>query len=267
MVSSKEILQQTGLKNIKTLTRWYQKGIIPKPYIQTHPSGRGKMAYWPNWVLDHCLKIIKLRKQGYSVKDAVLLIDYEATEKELDEVKKKPLISDELDKKHVKLKSGKEISLLDVFIAVIMDDLRHLITDRSIRNLMVAKFKKQKGLDLALACLDAGYNPVLLFDGTNLEVTPDFYVGHLLSYKPAAGNSRVVLQLLKPLEKAFSLIGKELKVGSLAYPAPKIRIRQGDALVEYDIALMGINGFELIRQSAKTIGGSNVPDRLKEGSE
>ena len=72
MISSKEILEKTGLKSTKTLTRWHKAGIIPEPMIETHPSGRGKIGYWPDYVLTRCLKIIELRKQGYSLSAAAL---------------------------------------------------------------------------------------------------------------------------------------------------------------------------------------------------
>ena len=50
MISTNDILDATGLRSGKTLTRWHQRGLIPKPLIRTHPSGRGKAAYCPRSV-------------------------------------------------------------------------------------------------------------------------------------------------------------------------------------------------------------------------
>ena len=258
MVSSQEILEKTGLKSPRTLTRWHQRGVIPKPVIRTHPSGRGKMAFWPDWVLERCIRINELRKRGHTVDEAVMLIDIEQEEQERQNLGEKPNISEVLESKVLKIRKEKAISLLDIFIAIIVGDLKHLISDRSVRNTIAVKFKEEKYLDLAIDYLDAGYNPVLLFDGNKLEIVPDFLVSHYLSYKPTEGKSYVVLPLLSSLRKAYSKIGKELKVGSLAYPVPRIRIKQGEDLVEYDIAITGVLGFELIRK----IGGkADVQDR------
>ena len=112
--------------------------------------------------------------------------------------------------------------------------------------------------------LDSGYHPVLWFDGTNLDVYPDFMVSHLLSHKPESSQAHVIIPLLKPLKKAYTMIGRSLDAGVLAYPAPGIRIQKGKELVEYDIALMGTLGFELIKGSARTTGGENASERTGE---
>ncbi len=69
-VSSQEIMEATGIQNSVTLTRWHQMNLIPKPIVETHPSGRGKMSYWPEWVLQRCLRIKQLRAKGIQL-DAI----------------------------------------------------------------------------------------------------------------------------------------------------------------------------------------------------
>lgn len=69
-VSSKEILERAEIRSGKTLTRWYSEHrLIPPPEVGTHPSGRGKMAFWPAWVLPRCIRIRQLLKSGYSLDD------------------------------------------------------------------------------------------------------------------------------------------------------------------------------------------------------
>jgi DNA-binding transcriptional MerR regulator len=69
MISTDELLAETGIRAAKTLTRWHQRGLIPKPEIRTHPSGRGKMAYWPEWVVNRCQRIKRLLATGRSLED------------------------------------------------------------------------------------------------------------------------------------------------------------------------------------------------------
>src|SRR6266852_9113255 len=97
MVSSQQILERTGLKSSKTLTRWHQQGFIPQPVVRTHPSGRGKMAYWPDWVLDRCVRIVELQRQGHSLKSAVQTLEMERIGATIDYVQKAPPITDILD--------------------------------------------------------------------------------------------------------------------------------------------------------------------------
>jgi DNA-binding transcriptional MerR regulator len=78
MVTAKQILAATGLKNAHTLTRWHKHhGIIPHPTIGVSSSGRGKCAYWPDWVLDRCRRIVELQKQGHTLASALRLVDRE----------------------------------------------------------------------------------------------------------------------------------------------------------------------------------------------
>ena len=255
MITSTEILEKTGLKSGKTLTRWYKKGIIPEPLIRTHPSGRGKIAYWPDWVLDHCLKIIEFRKQGYTINEAALLLDQERILKIVQSADERSLLSKLLGSKKVDLKDGKKTNLYEIFLSIILKDLKDILTDRNQQLVLIKKFKDQGSLDLALSHLKAGYNPVLFFDGEDLKIIADFVVGHILSFNPITGKPCIVHPLLSSLKRFFKMLGEDVPIGSLAAPAPKIWTKHGDALVEIDIALMGINGFELIRETARTIGG------------
>ena len=257
MVSSKDILSQTGLKNIKTLTRWYKAGIIPEPLIRTHPSGRGKMAYWPDWVLDRCIRLVELQKQGHSLRSAIMQLDIERVVDITKDIEEQPSISDVLESKSFTLKNGQTTNLLNIFFAVITQNIKKLISDPDAINALLSKMKEMKIIDLAMSFLKAGYNPVLVFDGSDIDITTDFMVSHHLSYKPQKGKVIVVVQLLGPVQKAFSIIGRQfpdIPDGSLALPAPKIWAKNKELLIEYDIYLGGGLGFELIRETAKVVG-------------
>lgn len=70
-VTSREIMEALGIKNIKTLTRWHQAGVIPEPKIELHPDGNGRIAYWPSWVLEHCRVVKQMLDSGQQIKDIV----------------------------------------------------------------------------------------------------------------------------------------------------------------------------------------------------
>jgi hypothetical protein len=52
------------------------------------------------------------------------------------------------------------------------------------------------------------------------------------------------------------MLGRELPAKPTARPVPRVWARDGDVIVEYDIFLGGPLGFELVRETAKTIGVS-----------
>src|ERR1700756_2931221 len=110
-VTSKQILQATGFKSPKTLTRWAKSGIIPGPHIGTHPSGRGKIAYWPDWVLERCQHIAELLRQGHTPSSAVSLLETERTLRLVDEEEKSTDYRTLFSNKKVKLPNGKETNL------------------------------------------------------------------------------------------------------------------------------------------------------------
>src|SRR4051794_10593093 len=103
MVTSQQILQATGLKSQKTLTRWAHARIIPEPLIGTHPAGRDKIAYWPDWVLERCKRIVELQRQGHTLSSALTALEYERMLRTIEEAKTAPDVRKVLSDKKVTL--------------------------------------------------------------------------------------------------------------------------------------------------------------------
>ena len=80
-VSSAEIREATGLSQ-KTLTRWHKGGHIPVPEIGQHPSGRGKMGYYPDHALALVRRIVALKKEGQPLKQAAAQAGHEFEQRE-----------------------------------------------------------------------------------------------------------------------------------------------------------------------------------------
>src|SRR5215213_3199885 len=116
LITSQDILKATGLKSTKTLTRWHQRGVIPAPLIRTHPSGRGKIAYWPDWVLYRCVRIVLLQKQGHSLVSAARVVHLENRDDIAEDVEfSAETISELLASPQQQLGLGREGTLLDAF--------------------------------------------------------------------------------------------------------------------------------------------------------
>jgi hypothetical protein len=252
-ITSKQILQATGLKSPKTLTRWAKSGIIPGPQVGTHPSGRGKIAYWPDWVLARCQRIAELLRQGHTLGSAYSVLETDRTLRLIDEAEKSPDVGALLSKK-VKLPNGQETNLelvIDAFIAQAADNIA---VGDALRNKLVMQMRHANVAAWSLRLFQAGYNPVCLFNGERIEVIPDFLVSHHLSDEQSGGSTCLVIATLPSLRKAFSALGRSLPKEPVVQPAPKVWAREGDTIVEYQVFLGGQLGFELLRETANTVG-------------
>jgi hypothetical protein len=266
MISSKDILDKTGIKNIKTLTRWHQRGLIPKPFIRTHPSGRGKIAYWPDWVLDHCMRLVELQRQGYSLQAAALRLDAERIEQKIKYVQETPSITDALADKSVRIRD-RDITLLDLFLATILADVKRLSSDSNLHETVLTKLRNKQAIDIALHNLRAGYNPILLIDDKELYITTDIMLGQIFYCDPEGAHPYLVVPLLPPLRKAFAAIGIPLPNEPVAWPAPKLWAKHGDTTMEYMYYPLAPDRFELLRETAQTITVSPTEPKDKGGKD
>ena len=84
-VTSAEVLKGTKLKSGKTLTRWYQMGLIPAPVVRTHPSGRGRTGYFDERVVPQINRIRELGARGYGLRAAAAEVDRQDLERAVTE--------------------------------------------------------------------------------------------------------------------------------------------------------------------------------------
>ena len=252
MITTETLTRETGL-SAKTLTRWSNRGIIPKPAVQTHPSGRGKIGYWPDAVLDRCLRIVALRKEGHSIEAAVALLGLERTYKCLEKLDQ-PTTADILAQRKVKGPDGGEVDLLEVFRAAVASRLKDTVLDRDHHRTVLDQLYADDRTLLrnAIGLVTSGYNPFLTYDGTTARIEPDFLLGH----PTTSPESCFFVLPLRPVFRTFlALFGAEGAMPEArAYAAPKVWVNEGDTVVEYTVYLAGLRGFEVIRETAQTVG-------------
>ena len=272
MVTSQDILKKTKLKSSKTLTRWGHLGLIPKPTIQMHPSGRGKMAYWPDWVLERCMEIKKLQQEGFSLHSVFMQLELDRVtknEKKFDDFLRGSNSFVENEKKfdnflrdynslaeqEVNFGNGRKMSLVDMFHAIILKALENLCPDKKLLPLVHSQLKEKKSLDTIMLFLNSGFNPILVFDGQTLEILPDFLLSHRMADESPTQKPYIMVPVLPAVRKTCSILGKEFLSQPQTFPAPKVWSKQGDTMMEYQVYLLGGEpGFELIRESAETVG-------------
>jgi DNA-binding transcriptional MerR regulator len=252
MITTETLARKTGLSS-KTLTRWSNRGLIPKPAISTHPSGRGKIGYWPDSVLDRCLRIVQLRKEGHSVESAVGLLGLEHVHKCL-AAADRPSFADLLAQHQVKQPNGEEVDLLEVFRGAVAGSLKNSVLDRDHYRTILNQLHADNRLLLhkAIELMRVGYDPFLTYDGTTVHIVPDFLLGHPVA---SEGRSSFSLPLRPAFREFLALFGAEgLLPDVRVQAAPKVWVREGDTIVEYALYLSGPRGFEIIREIAQTVG-------------
>jgi len=252
MITTETLTRKTGL-SAKTLTRWSNRGIIPKPAIRTHPNGRGKIGYWPDAVLDRCLRVVQLRKEGHTLESAIALIGLEHHSQCMEKIKQ-PTTAEILASRKVKQSDGEEVDLLEVFRAVIASRLKDAVLDRDHRHAVLHQLHadNHRLLRDAVNLQSIGYNPFLIYDGTTVRIEPDFLLGH-----PTAFPERSIFLLaLRPVFRSFLALfgGEGAMPEARVYPAPKVWVNEGDTVVEYVVYFSGPLGFELIRETVQTVG-------------
>lgn len=254
MISSREILKAIGIKSQKTLTRWHQDGLIPAPVMRTHPSGRGKIGCYPEETLQRCLEIIELKKQGHSMKSIGAIVG----------IPKKPKLTfldgnasispQSIDRIILEAEDGKNLTLTDYLQSVVMREVRRVVSDSVFRERLRELLRPSKFLEKSLSLLRKGSNPVLIFDGEVIEVTPDFMVSHRISQKTQSGGPFLAVPLYGPFQKAIEEAGGSIPFKPSRMPSEKVVEREDNSLIEYWIRLGGVNGFDLLRKERCVIG-------------
>ncbi|MCH7728880.1 MAG: MerR family transcriptional regulator, partial [Planctomycetes bacterium] len=247
-VSSKDILEKTGISSIKTLTRWYQRGLIPPPEIGTHPAGRGKLAYWPEWVLERCLTIRKLTRAKKSLDEVQHLLSCEWADEER-KWKKKQRKWKKKRRGEYDLAAASEQLLYDQCVISFLE-----AADDKISPMLADKYHQKLGRRLnsemakiALKHVQAGFNPVLVFDGDELSIVPDFLVTQLLSNAKGGLQSLVVVPIFDEVVTSFSPC--DIGLPSAPTVTPVARVREGDTSKELTVIAIDKWDFELVDQA------------------
>jgi hypothetical protein len=255
MITSADILRKTGLKNAKTLARWAKRGLIPEPSIGTHPHGRGKVGYWPDWVLDRCVEIVKAQREGKSLNEIAMGIGVSHIETALKGVGQWQSIVEGLAAKQIPLPNTDiKVSVLDILRVEIVKGVEQS-WGKGLASDAVDQALRGEGLMEHACQLSAlGYNPVLVVCGTGTVAMPDFLVSHELSVAGAEASAQFIIPVLGALQRTFKRVGKSWPFEVKVTPGKYVVAQQDDVLLRYDVFHGGPIGFEIISETAQVLG-------------
>jgi len=265
MITSKEILSELGLKNIKTLTRWHkQYKLVPPPVIKTHPNGRGKIAYWN----EEDLPLFKYVKSKFDeglkateIKASIGLRDIKEHNKFLNYTESmKNFISNLIE--------GFKDEPKKLFYNIYEDVIRALHKSE-----LTVKKKKEiysflvhkDTLFKILLDLSNGYNPVLFISGKENYILIDCLISDLLSEDEFTDIS-FIYPLKNSIVNFFNKISKgkiNFKVDKFPIQSIEIKKENGRILqVPYIRTSLNFGGFDLMRQLTVVVweGGEDNPN-------
>lgn len=174
-ITSRELMAELKIKNVKTLTRWHQERAIPEPKVELHPGGIGRIACWPDWVLDHGRIVKQLLGEGQTLKDiaGAFGTDWGAIAARYRRYNFKRA-SEKMDREHL---------LMDICNSIYASVAKHLGDIK--RRLEATGFPPVtlNVVSQALELLEEGHNPVLILSAEKTVAVPDFLLSlHLAKH-------------------------------------------------------------------------------------
>lgn len=212
-VTSRQLMEELDIKNVKTLTRWYQFGVIPQPTVTLHPDGIGRIAYWPDWVMKHGRTVKKLLAEGQTLKDVVATFGtnwaaIEARYRRYDFA----TVSASMDRRNY---------LRDVCDAVYKTVAMHLGDIR--KRLEATSFPPVTSdvLNQTLDLMEQGLNPVLILSSKRTVAVPDFVLSLHLAQHHQDGDPFLVVPLFALLVQCDT--GNKWSRTPMVQPVSKVK--------------------------------------------
>ena len=234
-------MDRLGIESSKTLTRWYQRGLIPKPELGTHPNGRGKMGYWEPWVLERCLRIRQLMAAGKELGEIADMLgsDWDAAAKV---VRRKYVFADVSNK--MDFQAGLE-SLRDLLWGLLNPFFRELGVAAVKSNHMNFKQLKTETLKQCVDLVRDGANPVVVYDGETFRAVPDFVIGQMLAKTAGQGQPWLIVPVYHVVQKLFGPLLKLTAEQPTMRPSSEVVLDDGDTMNRSDVVMVAPWDFEI----------------------
>jgi len=252
MLSSHEILKRTGIKNAKTLTRWHQRGLIPPPEVKLHPGGRGKIGYWPDWVLERCIRIKQLVKQGHSLDKLAATLSNDWAEEERKAKRGGYRFKDAAaDLDHLACRRN--------FAMLVTDKIGPMLSKLGVPSKRIVRWLDELALreqtaEKAISLVRDGYNALLVFDGDAWDIVPDIVVGLALGHRAEQAIPLLAVPIFAEVVTAFSPIEYGLPTAPTITLVPSVMKTVADRVEEYDVLQVGVLDFELSKLETTSAG-------------
>ena len=242
MLTGKEILKQTDIRSPRTLRRWAERGLLPKPQVKNVPSGRGRASFWPDWVLPRCQRIKQLLKAGKSLDEILEILgnDWKTERAKSRRRYRFAEVSADLDFEAAIRNLAELIgNKLVPFLGGLGADVR-----RAVYSLDTALFQKET-IENLLGLVRQGINPLLVYTNGQFHFTADFMVGQLVGHDTEHSGPSIVMSVFGEVVTAFAAIKDDLPSTPAITSVPRVVKTDGAGLKEFHVHPVGEMDFEL----------------------
>lgn len=260
MISSKDLLRKTEIGSNRTLIRWHQGGLIPPPTVTTHPSGRGKMSYWPDWVVDRCKRIATMKKQGHSLMaiKTALGIDWDREDKIWAH---RSTATVDAGSQHLTKRFRKRLAQ-QVWARIGRVVGSAAIDGGALHDATVGRLLKEGVLERGVDQAQQGYSVFIVFDGFDLSVVPDFALAHRLAIDVGDEGGFLVIPLWPMLQALAKEHDIEIPEHPSHFPCSRVSVGEYGSTRDVDFRLDGRSGVRVAHPPA-LVGARPIPEKGK----
>lgn len=262
MATGEQIREQTGLSR-KALKLLGEIGVISKGEVKPHPSvPRGRTTLHPDEDLYTCKVIAKLcKEEGLSLREAATQYKVHGLRDKVRKRSRKMASQTYLHNSWMYLleemeeyEDEEKLDLNNLLRNAISNDVGRITRDSQVLEAILSGFEQYKVFDRAFDMLVAGYSPILVWNGLDLKVIPDFMLSHVLILEINEGKPYTIIPLFRYIESVIRPFIDDEKIHPTVHAAPKVLAKEGNRLVEYEVVPHGYWGVELVERTAKVIG-------------
>lgn len=172
-VTSRQIMDALSIENAKTLKRWEDAGVMPKKAMQLHPNGIGRIAVYPDWVLQHCRRVQQLVQDGFTLKRVAEQLggDWETIRLRY---QKYDFADDSMRQEQVK-------PIQEIIEDVIHEVARLVLVLTGDKKGPPTEIVTYESIIEAIELVHASFNPLLVVDNGHTFVVADFAISAILA--------------------------------------------------------------------------------------
>jgi hypothetical protein len=192
-LTTHEVLERCEITSSKTLTRWYRRELIPPPSIETHPSGRGKIAYWPGWIIHRIREVKERLARGESLDQIAKELGNEWDAERKRWLRRRPNLR-EAWARAARYMATRDFA--DQATVLIYDFLRSIGFQRpGMSDRIEQQFYEPEFWDEALKLMGQGHTPVIVIVGDKTRIIPDFLLTTIVSHPESQGQPMLVFPI------------------------------------------------------------------------
>lgn len=238
MLTGPEVLARAGVKNARALARYADQGLIDRPTIGPHPSGRGTTSYYPASTVERIREIRGTRKRGAG---RVAALNVTGTRR-LDRLVEftfsyhDPIYTDWDFSVTMTTTNGPTPE--EKFACAVAWRTFRITESKDVARRAASAAAARDTYESAMRCMQEGFAPVLLLRGKDARVVADVTLAEAMD---AAGEGTLAI----PLAKVIASIDESAKVR--VRPAGNVHVVEDGIVVECGLSVGGPAGVHVVR--------------------